>query len=74
MEHPEVDLRHVAALFWALLKQTAPGGSGVTVPGGVQEQWRCDAEGREQWAWWDGLGLDLGILEVFSNFNDSVIL
>lgn len=50
MEHPEVDLRHVAALFWALLKQTAPGGSGVTVPGGVQEQWRCDAEGHGQWA------------------------
>lgn len=24
--------------------------------------------------WWDGLRLDLGILEVLSNLNDSVIL
>jgi len=25
------------------------------------------------WARWDGLGLDLGILGVFSNLNDSMI-
>jgi len=37
-----------------------------------QEQWRCGTEERGQWAWWDGLGLDLGILEVVSNLNDSM--
>ena len=30
----------------------AHGGGGVTVPGGVQEPWRCGTEGRGQWAWW----------------------
>jgi len=29
----------------------AQGGGGVTVPGGVQELWRCGTEGRGQWAW-----------------------
>ena len=28
------------------MTQAAQGGGGVTVPGGVQETWRCDAEGR----------------------------
>ena len=43
-----------------------------------QHPWRCSelqrtgTEGREQWAWWGGLGLDLGILEVSSNLNDSM--
>ena len=31
--------------------------------------WRCGTEGHGQQAWWDGLG----ILEVFSNLNDSVV-
>ena len=43
-------------------------GSGViTVPGGDPEPW----EGT--WAWWDGVGLGWGILEVFSNWNDSTV-
>jgi len=53
---------------------SCPGSGGVTVPGGVPEPWRCGTEGRGQWAWWDGLGLDLGILAVFSNCSDSVTL
>ena len=54
--------------------KAARGGGGVTVPGGVPEPWGCGTEGRGQWARWDGLGLGLGILEVLSNLNDSVIL
>ena len=50
------------------------GGGGVTVPAGVPELWRCGTEGCEQWAQWGGLGLDSGILELFSNQNDPVIL
>ena len=32
----------------------------VTIPGGVQELWRCGTEGCGQWAWWGwvGIGLD----------------
>ena len=36
--------------------------------------WGCGTEGRGQWAWRGGLGLDLGILKVFFNRNESVIL
>jgi len=35
---------------------------------GVPGLWGCGTWGRGQWAWWDGVGLDLGILEVFSSF------
>jgi len=56
------------------LAQAAQGGGGVTVPGGVQEPWRCGTEGHGQWAWLGGLVLDLVILEVFSNLNESMIL
>jgi len=56
------------------LTQAAQGGGGVTIPGNVQELWRCDSEGHGLWAWWDGLGLGLGIPEVFSNLSDSMIL
>ena len=56
--------------------QSCPGGGGVTIPRGVQELWRCGTEGCGQWAWWDGLGLGLGlvILEAFSDdsFNGSM--
>ena len=52
----------------------AQGGGGVTVPGGVPELWGCGTEGRGQWARWRGLGLGLGISEVFSNLTDSMIL
>jgi len=45
--------------------RAAQGGGGVTIPGGVQETWRCGTEGRGQWAWWD--------LTVSSNLNDSMI-
>jgi len=51
-----------------------PGSGGVTIPGGIQKQWRCGTEGHSQWTWWDGLGLGLVILEIFSNLNDSMIL
>ena len=37
------------------------GGGGVTIPGDVQEPWRCGSEGWGQWAQWGGLGLDVGI-------------
>ena len=50
----------------------AQGGGGVTVHGGVPEPWGCGTEGRGQWARWGGLGLDLVILEVFSNVHNSV--
>jgi len=43
-------------------------------PWGVQELWTSGTWGHGQWAWWDGLGLDVGIWEVFSNLYDSVIL
>ena len=56
--------------------QSCPGGGGVTIPRDVQELWRCGTEGCGQWAWWDGLGLGLGlvILEAFSDdsFNGSM--
>ena len=40
----------------------------------VFKDWRCGTEGCGQWARWDGLGLDWGILVVFSNLTGSVIL
>ncbi len=40
----------------AAVAQAAQGGGGVTVPGGVQEPWRCGTEGRGQWAWWGWAG------------------
>ena len=55
-----------ASLVWA-----ARGGGRFTIPGGVQQLWRCGTEGCGHWAWW---GCDeVGILEIFSNLNDSVI-
>ena len=53
-------------LFWrkkrerfgfASLEQAAQGGGGVTVPGSVQEAWRCGMEGHRGHSG-DGLGLD----------------
>ena len=32
---------------------SCPGTGGVTVPGGVQEPWRCGTEGQLLWAWWE---------------------
>ena len=52
----------------------AQGGGGVTVTGGVPEPWGRGTEGCGQWAWWDGLGLGLGISKVFSNLNNARIL
>ena len=49
-----------------------PGSGGVTVPGGVPELWGCGTEGRWQWAWWGGLGLILGIVEIFSNDSKTL--
>jgi len=50
-------------------EQAAQGGGVATVPGGVQEMWRCDTKELgllgNIGGWWT-------ILEVFSNLNDSV--
>ena len=54
-------------IYWTYFKYLR-----VNVPGGVQELRRCATEGHSQWARWDGL--DLVILEIFFNFNDSTIL
>jgi len=35
---------------------------GVTILGGVPEQWRCGTELHGQWAWWVWVGLGLGDL------------
>ena len=55
--------------------QAAQGGGGVTISGGVQEEWRCGTKEHGQWA---VLVVDgwLGkiILVAFSNPHDSVIL
>ena len=50
------------------LTQTAQG----VVGSPSLDLWRCGTEGHCQWAWWSGLGLDLVILEAFSNLSDSV--
>ena len=39
------------------LTQAAQGSDGVTVSGGVPEQWGCG-----QWAWWGWVGVGLGDL------------
>ena len=49
-----------------------PREDGVTIPGGVQNHGDVALRDVGQWARWGGLGL--GILEVFSNLNDPVIL
>jgi len=56
----------------ALRHWHSSGSSGVTVPGGTPEPWGCGTEGCRHCAWWGELRL--GISEVFSNLNDSVIL
>ena len=57
------------------MAQAAQGGGAVTVLGGVEEPCGCGTEGCGQWARWDGVGLDLVILEeVFCNLNDTMIL
>lgn len=57
------------------LDQAAEGSGGVTVSGSVRETWRCGAEGQVlvgmmvmDWR------LELMVLEVFSNINNSMIL
>ena len=57
---------------WSGTGTAAQGSSGVIIPGGVPEPWRCGTEGRGQWAWWGALGLDLGISEHFSNRNHRI--
>ena len=58
---------------WSSTGTAAQGVGGVTIRGGDPELWVCGIEGCGQWARRGGLGLDLGICEVFSNRNDSVI-
>ena len=53
---------------------SAQGGGEVTVPGGVQNRGDVALRDHGQWARWVGLGLDLGISEVFSSLNVSTIL
>jgi len=57
------------------LEQAAQGSGGITIPGGVQKMCRSGSSGHG-WAGMVVLGwrLDLMILEVFSNLNDSMIL
>ena len=55
------------------MAKAARGGGRVTIHGRVKELWGCGTEGCGQWAQWDGLGLDLVTLVVFSNLNDSMI-
>ena len=50
---------------WCCIGTAAQGGGAVTVPGGVQELWRCGTEGCGQWAWWGGLV----ILDIFSTLT-----
>jgi len=53
----------------------AQGSSGVTITGGVQKLCRCGSEGHSIVGMVVmGWQLDLMILEVFSNLNDSVII
>ena len=56
------------------MEQAAQGGGWVPIPGDVQKTYRCGTsghglEGMVVLGWW----LDLMILEVFSNLNDSMI-
>ena len=65
-------------LYWKSgqgLDQAAQGGGWVTFPGGVQKMHRCGTSGHNL-AGMVVLGrwLDLMILEVFYNLNDSMIL
>jgi len=62
----------ICAKAGAVWGQDCPGGGRITIPGGVPVPWRCGTEGCEHGE--GGLGLDLVILEVFSNLNDSMIL
>ena len=45
---------------------------GFAVPASVPEWWRCGTEGCGQWAQWGGLRL--GIMKVFSSWNDCMDL
>lgn len=77
-----VQVKEVRRLPWGALlhgnslwgRMGCPGSGGLTVLGGIPELWRWGTEGGGQGVWWDELGLGLGILEVFSNLNGSVIL
>jgi len=55
-----------AVLQW----HSCPGSGGVTVPGGAPELWGCGTEG----GGYGHGGMGLGILEVFSNLIDPMIL
>jgi len=49
--------KHFCSMRVVMQWHSWPGCSGVTVPGGVHELWRCGTEGRGQWAWRGGIGL-----------------
>ena len=52
------------------LAQAAQGGGGVTVPEGVQVEWRCGSEGHGHWTWWGWVGIGF---EDPSSLSDSMI-
>ena len=51
-----------------------PGQWGVPIPPGVQGPWGCGTWGHTHWTWWGWVGVGLVVLEVFSDFNGSVML
>ena len=61
---------HSGTLGFCSTGTAAQGGGGVTIPGAVPELWRCGT--KRAVTRWGGLGLDLMILVVFSNLNDSL--
>lgn len=68
--HPLVCIRTWKGPRWAEKGQpprTAPGRCPACDNPTTQETWRCGTHGDGG----DGLGSELGILEVFSNLNDS---
>ena len=66
--------RYSSQREWLGTDTDAKGDGGVTVPGGVQELWRCGTEGRGYGHSGGGLELDLVILAVLTNSCDSVLL
>ena len=51
-----LDMRKKFRKSGEAVAQAAQGSGAVTIPGGVQELWRCGTEGRGQWAWWGWIG------------------
>lgn len=64
------DEGEISSPKWSGTGNGLPGvGVESPTPGGGREAWRCGTWGRGQWGW-----VGLGISEVFSNPNDSVMV